>query len=49
MVDLYEAIIGELEARKVAYARKYPPYYVSSLGCHMFNLMNQEKGNPRKL
>ena len=47
MVDLYEAIIGELEARKVAYARKYPPYYVSSLGCHMFNLMNQEKGNPR--
>ena len=44
MVDLYEAIIGELEARKVAYARKYPPYYVSSLGCHMFNLMNQEKG-----
>ena len=44
MTDVYEAILNELEARNVAYARKFPPYYISSLGCHIFNIMNQQKG-----
>ena len=44
MTDVYEAILNELEARNVAYARKFPPYYISSLGCHIFNIMIQQKG-----
>ena len=44
MTDVYEAILNELEARNVAYARKFPPYYISSLGCNIFNIMNQQKG-----
>ena len=44
MTDIYNGILDELTKRNVAYAQKFPPYYISSLGCHIFNIMNQQKG-----
>jgi len=41
--DAYEAILSELEERQCEYVRRYPPYYISSIGAHIFNLVNKRK------
>jgi len=41
-MSLYDLILAELEERKCAHVYKYPPYFVCSLGVHLFNLRNQE-------
>ena len=42
-MNLYEAIIKNLEDRKVAYARQFAPFYISSIATHVFNIANQRK------
>jgi len=42
-LNLYEEIIKELENRKVAYARQFAPFYISSIATHVFNIANQRK------
>jgi len=52
MQDLYTAIIQELTDRGSAYVDDMCPYYISSIGCHLLNLVNQslqfyvESGRP---
>jgi len=41
--DVYSLILAELNERGCAYVEKYAPYYITSTGCHLFNLMNQQK------
>ena len=43
MVNVYDLIIKEAERRKIAYVKDYFPFYISSVGCHIFNMMNQQK------
>jgi len=42
-VDLYRLILAELVERKCAYVHKYAPYYIISIGCHLFNIMNRKE------
>lgn len=42
-MDLYKAILDELKARKLAHVNEIGPFYVSSIGTHKFNLVNQNK------
>ncbi len=42
-MNLYELIISTLESRKVAYARQFAPFYISSIATHVFNIANQRK------
>jgi len=42
-MDLYNAILEECQRRKIAHAPEFVPYYISSIGTHMFNLINQTK------
>lgn len=41
--DLLEQGMDILRDRKVEFVERFMPYYISSVGCHFFNLMNQEK------
>ena len=43
MANVYDLIMKEAERRKIAYVSDYFPFYISSIGCHMFNIMNQKK------
>jgi len=43
MVNVYNLILAEAERRKISYVRKFFPFYIASLGCHVFNIMNQGK------
>jgi len=43
MADVYDLIIKEAERRRIAYVKDYFPFYISSIGCHIFNMMNQTK------
>ena len=43
MKDVYSLILAELEERGCAYVDRFPPYYIASTGCHLFNLMNQQR------
>lgn len=36
-------LLDEGKRRKISYVEKYFPFYISSIGCHMFNKMNQTK------
>lgn len=36
-------IIDEFESRNAAHYNKFPPYYITSIGCHFFNMINQQK------
>ena len=40
---LYNEILKELEARNTAQWNKFPPYFIISAACHMFNVVNQTK------
>jgi len=43
MVNLHKMIIDEFKARNAADYSKFPPYFISSLGCHFFNMINQQR------
>lgn len=43
MPDIYNAIIQELEYRQIAKVEEFYPYYIASIGCHMFNIVNRER------
>jgi len=43
MANIYKMIIKEFENRNAADYNKFPPYFISSLGCHFFNMINQQK------
>jgi len=36
-------MLGELAERECAYVSRYPPCYVSSIGCHLLNIANKDK------
>lgn len=36
-------MLGELADRACAYVNRYPPYYISSIGCHLLNLANKDR------
>ena len=42
MADIYSLVLAELKERGCAYTDKYAPYYITSTGCHLFNLANQK-------
>lgn len=42
--NLYDAMLLELKRRRVAYLERYVPYYLCSIGAHLFNLHNQRAG-----
>jgi len=42
LMDLYEEIIAELRDRNLAKVETYPPYFISSVGAHLFNLVNRD-------
>ena len=41
-MNLYDTGIKILQQRKFAFAERILPYYFASVGCHIFNLVNQE-------
>lgn len=43
MVNIYKLIIQEFKDRNAAHYNRFPPYYISSIGCHFFNIINQQK------
>ena len=43
MLSVYDLILKEGNDRKIAFVNRFFPYYISSVGCHIFNLMNQNK------
>ena len=43
MADIYNLILEEGYARNTYYIEKYYPFFISSIGCHAFNIMNQKK------
>jgi len=42
-MDLYNAILNELEKRKITHVKEFAPFYISSIGTHIFNIVNQKK------
>ena len=42
-MDLYKAILTELEKRNLAHVRQIAPFFISSIGTHKFNIINQQK------
>lgn len=42
-VSLYDTILQELQSRGCAHSEMFPPYYVCSMGCHLFNRVNKAK------
>ena len=43
MVDAYSPMMAEFEERKVLYADRYCPFYIISVGSHLFNILNKQK------
>ena len=43
----YDMILDELERREVAFVHMFAPYFICSVGAHIFNLRN--KGDPVKI
>ena len=43
MPNIYKMILDEAKRRNIIYYEKYFPFYVSSLGCHIFNQLNEER------
>jgi len=41
MENLYQDILNELAEREVLHYERYCPFYVISIGCHLFNLWNK--------
>ena len=42
-MDLYKAMLQELKRREIAHVEDFAPFYISSIGTHVFNLVNQKK------
>jgi len=42
MINVFEMILKELRERKCAHVDRYPPFYIASIGAHIFNLRNQK-------
>jgi len=42
-MDLFELILEELKWRKSAQYERFPRFFISSIGAHLFNLTNQER------
>jgi len=42
VLDVYTLTMLELKERGCAYVDRYAPYYVTSTGCHLFNLANRK-------
>jgi hypothetical protein len=43
--DLYTGILSELEARQTCHWNRFPPFYILSIGAHLFNIQNKGKGS----
>jgi len=43
MANVYKMILDEADRRQITYASNYFPYYISSMGCHVFNMNNRKK------
>lgn len=43
MANVYDMILKEFKARNASDYDKFPPYFISSVGCHFFNIINQQK------
>jgi len=43
MANVYDMILDEFKSRNAADYNKFPPYFISSVGCHFFNIVNQQK------
>lgn len=43
MTNPYDMILREFRDRNTADFDKYPPFFISSIGCHYFNLINQQQ------
>ncbi len=43
MGNIFQQIIDEFEARNAADYNKFPPFFISSIGCHYFNMINQQQ------
>jgi len=43
MNDLYSLILNELVERGSAHVATYPPYFICSIGCHVFNIFNKQQ------
>jgi hypothetical protein len=43
MSNPFDMIIQELKDRNTADYNKFPPFFISSVGCHYFNLINQQQ------
>jgi len=43
MVNIQKMILEEFKNRNAADYDKFPPYFISSMGCHFFNMINQQK------
>jgi len=43
--DLYAGILSELCARKTCHWDRFPPFFIMSIGAHLFNVHNKAKGN----
>jgi len=40
---MYELMLRELEHRRCAHVEKFPPYFIASIGAHLFNTVNRVK------
>lgn len=43
MANVYKMIIEEFNRRNAADYSKFPPFFVCSIGCHFFNMINEQK------
>jgi hypothetical protein len=43
MTSPYDMIIQEFKDRNTADHNKFPPFFISSIGCHYFNIINQQQ------
>ena len=43
MPNIYQMILDEVKRRNIIYYDRYFPFYISSLGCHIFNQLNEER------
>src|SRR3989304_6779936 len=43
MVNVYKMFLEELGRRNISFVERYIPYFICSVGCHIFNLINHSK------
>lgn len=43
LMNLYDLVLQELSERECAYVFTYPPFYIASVGGHIFNLANKAR------